>query len=83
MRTDADGGLETLATFYMDGDKLVAEWNNESYRAEVEADGIRALIDGNSGRRRISDGRLFYDALEDAYWRASMMIVTKLNVERE
>jgi len=67
----------------MEGDKLVAEWNNESYRTEVEANGILALIDGKSGRRFPSEGRLFYDALEDAYWRASMVIVTKLNVDRE
>jgi hypothetical protein len=83
VRTDAEGGFETVATFHLEGDRVVAEWTNERYRSEVEGDGIRAVIDGRACRLRPSDGPSFYDALEMAYWRSSMVVVRTTTIDVE
>jgi hypothetical protein len=76
------GDLAVVATFYMDGDRLVVDWANDRYRSEIEERGIVAVVGGELGRVHLSDGRAFFDALEDAYARSSMVVVTSVVVEQ-
>ncbi len=81
MRKGSEGELETMATFMLDGDQVLADWESEGYRRDLEENGIRAMVDGALTRLRPADGRAFYEALDLAYWQSSMVVVTDTTVD--
>jgi hypothetical protein len=81
VRRGSEGELETMATFVLDGDQVLADWESEGYRRDVEENGIRAVVHGALTRLRPADGRAFYEALDLAYWQSSMVVVTDATLE--
>lgn len=55
---------DVLATFTLDGERVVADWRDDDYRFGIEANGIMSL---DGGPVRPEHGRAFYDALEGEY----------------
>lgn len=70
-----DGPLVPLATFFMDGDAVVATYHSESYREELEETGIGLVVDGKFRIMFPADGKVFFDALSRAYSRSTFMVV--------
>jgi hypothetical protein len=66
------GNRQTLATFTLVGERVVADWRDADYQFGVEASGIM----GEGGHAvRPQDGRPFYDALEGEYYNSSRIAV--------
>lgn len=72
-KTSIGGDAEPLATFQLiDGDAVLATYHDDSYRDEVEEDGITMVVDGQLRGVHPSDGRMFFDGLEAAYARSTL-----------
>lgn len=66
------GASSTLATFELDGDRVLATWTDPDYRDELE---LMGLYVESHGDVRPEDGRVFFDALDAAYARSSLRSV--------
>jgi hypothetical protein len=82
VRSGRPENLVPLATFFLDGERVVAQWENDRYRFEVEGKGILTVVAGKPGWVKPSMGREFYDALEQAYSRSTLMVVTLTQISR-
>lgn len=63
---------EVLATFTLVGDELRADYRDRDYQLDLEVNGIYTM---KTGEVKPSDGRRFYDALDEAYRRSSFVHV--------
>jgi len=64
-----------LATFYLDGDSVIAHYHSDDYRMGIERQGIIGRADGKLRELYPSDGKVFFDALEKAYANSSFVDV--------
>jgi hypothetical protein len=64
-----------LAEFRMEGESVIATFHNESYRREIEEDGIGYMGGGRFRIVGLADGRAFFEALDTAYSHSSFMRV--------
>lgn len=78
VRDGLDGPLVPLARFYLDGDTVITQWQNESYRRDIERNGIIVLASYELKRLRPDDGKLFFDSLDLAYSQSSLMTVEEI-----
>lgn len=63
-----------LATFALDGDRVIATWTDAGYRDEVE---LLGLYVESHGDVRPSDGPVFLEALDAAYERSTLRYVVE------
>lgn len=73
-----DGPIERrpLATFYLEADELRVVWHDELGQRFLESSGVR----GDDRRVWPSEGRAFWDALPQAFKRASTTVLEEAEV---
>jgi len=72
---DPDRPPFPLATFHMDGDAVVAGYHNETYRWDIEANGLVVVVDGEDRQVFPADGKVFFEALDRVYSHSTFMRV--------
>jgi len=74
--------LVPLAAFQLDAGRVIATYNDPGYRTEIETNGIGAMIGGQLKVVRPGDGAEFYDAIDPAYSRSTLMVVSVVDEPR-
>lgn len=69
-------GLVHLATFKLDGDRVIATYQAADYQRDVEQMGLGAMLDGTFRIVKPADGKVFFDALDNAYSQSTNMVIT-------